>query len=145
MTRLPKKISLVAQTAVAIREAISLAHWKSWLPGEHELCGHLHASRRTIRAALEQFSQNGILKCPQGKRREIADVQNRPRMPSSKSVVVLLPVPVLSLSPFGLFGLERQRACPASGQAYSACARQTSKPVTDSNGICRYDQSSNSF
>jgi DNA-binding LacI/PurR family transcriptional regulator len=109
MNRLPQRTSLVSQTAGVILEEIEAGHWARWLPGEHELCAHLHVSRRTIRAALEQLGQNGVVRCAQGKRREIVSAQKRSRKPLTKRVIVLLPVPVLSLSPFGVFLIDHLR------------------------------------
>jgi LacI family transcriptional regulator len=115
MNRLPQKTSLVLQTASVILEEIESGRWSRWLPGEHELCGHLHVSRRTIRAALEQLGQEGVLKCGQGKRREITRKQNRDRKSMSKRVVLLIPVPVLSVSPFGVFLIDQLREQLADG------------------------------
>ena len=109
MTRLPKKISLVAQTAVAIREAISLGRWKRRLPGEHELCSQLHVSRRTVRAALDQLCYDGLVKCCHGKRREIINQHLVRLPPASSRIVFLTPVPLQTLSPFGIFLIDRLR------------------------------------
>ena len=109
MTRLPKKISLVAQAAGAIREAISLGRWKRWLPGEHELSSQLHVGRRTVRAALDQLCGDGVVKSCHGKRREILN-QNRVRSrPPSSRIVFLTPVPLHMLSPFAIFLIDRLR------------------------------------
>jgi DNA-binding LacI/PurR family transcriptional regulator len=115
MSRLPQKISLVSQTASVLLEEIESGRWSRWLPGEHELSTHLHVSRRTIRAALEQLGQSGILRCAWGKRREIVAVQKQHAQPSASRVVLLLPVPVLSLSPFGVFLIDQLREHLAEG------------------------------
>lgn len=107
--RLPIKTSLVSQTASVILQEIESGRWSGCLPGEHELCAHLHVSRRTVRGALEQLGNHGILKCAKGKRRQIVWRRNRPRRSAAKRVVVLLPVPVLSLSPFGVFLIDYLR------------------------------------
>jgi LacI family transcriptional regulator len=109
MTRLPKKISLVAQTAGAIREAISLQRWKKWLPGEHELGSQLHVGRRTVRAALEQLCAEGVLKCCRGKRREIINQHPVRLPPASSRIVFLTPMPLQTLSPFAIFLIDRLR------------------------------------
>jgi LacI family transcriptional regulator len=109
VNRLPKKVSLVAQTAVAIREAISLGRWKRWMPGERELCSQLHVSRRTVRTALDQLCRDGLIKCSHGKRREIID-QHLVRLPSASSrVVFLTPAPLHKLTPFVIFLIDRLR------------------------------------
>jgi LacI family transcriptional regulator len=109
MTRLPKKISLVAQTAVALREAISLGRWKRLLPGEHELASQLHVGRRTVRAALNQLCSDGVVKCCHGKRREIINQHLVRLPPASSRIVFLTPVPLQTLSPFAIFIIDRLR------------------------------------
>lgn len=115
MNKLPQRSSLVSQAATAVLEEIQSGRWSRWLPGEHELCGHLHVSRRTIRAALEQLRAKGVLKCAQGKRREIMPVRSRFRPAASKRVVLLMPVPLLALSPFGVFLIDHLREHLAEG------------------------------
>jgi LacI family transcriptional regulator len=109
MTLLPKKISLVAQTAMAIREAISLGRWKRLLPGEHELASQLHVGRRTVRAALDQLCSDGVVKCCHGKRREIINQHLVRLPPASSRIVFLTPVPLQTLTSFGIFIIDRLR------------------------------------
>lgn len=47
--------SLVAQAAGALKESILAGVWVGTLPGEHELCGHLHVSRVTLRKDLYEL------------------------------------------------------------------------------------------
>ncbi len=115
ISRLPEKTSLVAQTATVILGEIESGRWSRWLPGEHELCAHLHVSRRTVRAALEQLGRHGILRCGQGKRREIIGASASRRKSASKRVVFLMPVPLLSLSPFGVYLIDHLREHLAEG------------------------------
>jgi DNA-binding LacI/PurR family transcriptional regulator len=109
MNRIPQRSSLVTQTADVIRDEIRSGRWSHWLPGEYELCAQLHVSRRTIRAALEQLGRQGILRCDQGKRREIIGRHSPHRQPASKRVVLLMPMPLLSLSPFSVFLIDHLR------------------------------------
>ena len=69
--QVPRRASLVAQTVTIIRDEIRAGRWRKWMPGEHELCGLLHVSRRTLRAALKQLQREGLLRATQGQRREI--------------------------------------------------------------------------
>ena len=69
--RLPQRTSLVAQTAAILKERIQSGEWHKWLPGEHELCAHLRVARMTLRGALAQLEQAGMVRVHQGKRREI--------------------------------------------------------------------------
>jgi DNA-binding LacI/PurR family transcriptional regulator len=115
MNKLPRKTSLVSQTGAVILDEIEAGRWSRWLPGEHELCAHLHVSRRTIRAALEELGHNGILKCTQGRRRQIVTARDHSRKPASQRVVLLMPVPLLSLSPFSVFLIDHLREHLAEG------------------------------
>jgi len=109
MNRLPQKTSLVTQAAGIIREEIEAGRWSRWLPGEYELCSHLHVSRRTVRAALDQLSEEGVLKCIQGKRREIVLPKSPVAEPATRRVVLLTPGSLLSLNPFGVFLIDHLR------------------------------------
>ena len=93
MNRLPKKVSLSVQVCIAIKEEIASGRWSRWLPGEHELSARLHVSRRTVRAALKQLHRDGVVKCLQGKRREIIRGKMIPSESASSRVVLLSPVP----------------------------------------------------
>jgi DNA-binding LacI/PurR family transcriptional regulator len=109
MNRIPQRTSLVTQTAGVIRDEIRSGRWSHWLPGEYELCAQLHVSRRTVRAALDQLRQEGMLKCRRGKRRRIIGRRSSSSRPRSHRVVLLMPVPLQSVNPFGLFLIDRLR------------------------------------
>jgi DNA-binding LacI/PurR family transcriptional regulator len=109
MNRLPQRSSLATQTAAVISEEISVGRWVRWLPGEHELCSLLHVSRKTVRAALEQLRRAGVIKCCRGKRREIIQQEATKLKRVSSRVIFLIPVPLHSLSPFGIFLIDRLR------------------------------------
>ncbi len=76
------------------------------MPGEHDLCAHLHVSRRTVRAALKQLSRSGAIKCRHGRRREIVKQRARKR-PASNRVLVLTPEPLQASSPLTVFLIGR--------------------------------------
>lgn len=92
--RLPQKTSLVTQTAAVMLEEIAAGRWTRWLPGELELCQQLHVSRTTLRGALDQLSRQGLLKCHQGRRREITAKKPPSRKTKSNRVVLLMPDPM---------------------------------------------------
>jgi DNA-binding LacI/PurR family transcriptional regulator len=107
INQLPQKTSLVAQTTAVILNEIESRRWTGWLPGEHELCARLHVSRKTLRAALLELSRKGVIKCSQGRRREIV---KRPALPSrSNRVVVLLSVPLQSLNLLAVLLIDHLR------------------------------------
>jgi DNA-binding LacI/PurR family transcriptional regulator len=93
-TQLPQKSSLVAQTAAILKERIQSGEWHKWLPGEHELCAHLRVARMTLRGALAQLEQAGMVRARQGKRREILARRRRAAPGGSGRVLLLTPVPL---------------------------------------------------
>lgn len=66
MLNLPRRHSLEQQTADLLREQILAATWREWLPGERSLCSMLQVSRHTLRAALNQLRQEGVIKSELG-------------------------------------------------------------------------------
>jgi DNA-binding LacI/PurR family transcriptional regulator len=113
MEFIPKRSSLVAQTAVILREGIDAGVWKDFLPGELELCGRFQVSRSTLRAALDQLRREGWLRVTQGKRREILqDAARRGRKGAaspSDRVVLLSPLPLQTLPANVIFWVDALR------------------------------------
>ncbi len=110
MTRIPQRLSLVAQTASILREAIQSAVWSKWLPGEHYLCMHLQVSRVTLRAALAQLEREGLVRGGQGRRREVvSNGRAAGQPPSSTTVILLTPVPLEALQRFALYWTDDLR------------------------------------
>jgi len=68
---LPKRISLIDQTATVLRERLAQGEWSAHLPGEIELAGLLQVARNTVRAALVILEAEGLLKTTNGNRREV--------------------------------------------------------------------------
>src|SRR5688572_2182208 len=108
MNRLPQRTSLVAQTAAIIIEEIESGTWAGWLPGEYELCEQLHVSRTTLRGALDQLHRDGLIKCHQGRRREIVSSRHLRPKGQSNRVVALMPDPLKDLL-FRAFLVDRLR------------------------------------
>jgi DNA-binding LacI/PurR family transcriptional regulator len=110
MDSLPKRSSLVAQTATILRENIQAGVWKDVLPGEHELCERFQVSRITLRAALLQLGREGWFKGQQGKRRQIVQkrVSQSATAPSDQ-VVMLSPVTLENLPAAALFWVDALR------------------------------------
>jgi DNA-binding LacI/PurR family transcriptional regulator len=90
MDLIPKRTSLVAQTASILRECIQSGLWQELLPGEHELCKRFQVSRVTLRAALLLLAREGWFKGQKGKRRAIVRDRVLKSVPTPSNVVVLL-------------------------------------------------------
>jgi len=97
---LPRRLSLVAETARALRQSIREGVWKEHLPGERELCARLQISRPTLRAALDELQREGLLEVTKRRRRliraspSIPDHHSRPRL-----IAVISPRPLLAMPP----------------------------------------------
>ena len=107
---LPQRLSLVTQTVQSLRECIRSGHWHSQLPGERELCDHLQVSRTTIRAALKEMQQQGLLQVADRRRRSIpAKRASRAVRAHQKTVALLVPVALETMHPRTLFVIDAMR------------------------------------
>lgn len=110
MDTIPKRSSLVAQTATILRENIQAGVWKDFLPGEHELCERFQVSRVTLRAALLQLGREGWFKGQQGRRREIVQKRGKKSTaPPSDRVVLLSPFALEQMPATALFWVDALR------------------------------------
>lgn len=110
MEPIPRRTSLVAQTATILRESIQAGLWREVLPSEHELCERLRVSRVTLRAALLQLQREGWVEAHQGRRRRIRKARPKPGVASpSDRVVLLSPVSLTSLPATALFWVDALR------------------------------------
>ena len=109
--RLPRRLSLVAETADSLREGIQNGHWHNRLPGERELCESLQVSRRPLRSALAELGRDGWLEVEgrQGRRiKKHGDVT--PNAESGrKTIAILTPGSFLSLPPRISFVMDTLR------------------------------------
>ena len=72
MDLVPKRHSLVTETTTLLREAIAAGRWPDLLPGERKLCQQMQIGRDTLRAAIQQLEQEGlVLGGEAGKQRKI--------------------------------------------------------------------------
>ena len=71
MLEFPKRITLSAQTAAAIRKAIADGVWKKNLPGERRLCEYFQVSRPTVRTALHILVKEGLIEVHHGRRNRV--------------------------------------------------------------------------
>jgi DNA-binding LacI/PurR family transcriptional regulator len=59
--QIPKRITLVSQTAEALRQEIAAGHWRNQLPGERSLAGQFQIARVTLRTAIQQLRREGLI------------------------------------------------------------------------------------
>jgi len=97
---LPRRLSLVAETARALRESIRDGVWKEYLPGERELCSRLQISRPTLRAALDELQREGLLEVSSRRRRLICSAPPvQGHEPRSRLIAIISPRPLLAMPP----------------------------------------------
>jgi DNA-binding LacI/PurR family transcriptional regulator len=104
--QIPRRTSLVGQTVQVLRDELRSGRWPKLLPGEHELCGQLHVSRVTLRAALKQLEREGWLQTSQGRRRQISNLEEIPSETRNRSIVLLSPERLTTLSTFAVFWMD---------------------------------------
>lgn len=98
-----QKASLVEQVAEALRREIADGRCRGWLPTERALCEQLRVSRRTLRCALEQLKQRGLVAARVGVgTRVVATAAPGPAGPpaAQSSVGLLMPEPIDVLRPY---------------------------------------------
>jgi LacI family transcriptional regulator len=71
MPKIPRRFSLITETASVLRQRIHEGEWSLRLPGEMELSTRLQVGRNTIRSALKLLEQEGLVVTRNGQRREI--------------------------------------------------------------------------
>lgn len=110
MTEIPKRLTLVAQTADILRGDIQRGEWTDTLPGEIPLCERLQVSRITLRAALKILQREGLIEVQKGHQRRItpkARVAAAP--PRPKLVGLLTTVPLYEIPPYAMFQIGELR------------------------------------
>src|SRR5690606_18618024 len=81
---LPKRVSLVHETVLALKDWISQGVVDEILPGEFELKERLGVGRDTLRLALKQLTDEGwLFPTAQGQQRRV----RKDRLPSRKKIV----------------------------------------------------------
>lgn len=99
--------STVVRTLITALEA---GRWTRDLPGERKLCEILQVSRVTIRPALQELERLGWIENSPGQRRRITRPSRTKSAPSRGGKIVLVsPLPIQSIEPFVLLGLDLLR------------------------------------
>lgn len=108
---LPRRRSLVVQTADYIRSAIINGIYRDYLPGENDLSKKLRISRLTLRSALKILEFEGIITAGRGKRRKIKLPAGKEESLSQKKVTLLSPLPIHQLPWFVISWIDALREC----------------------------------
>jgi len=95
----PKRSSLVSQTASLVEQGMRNGRWKHDLPGQHTLCREFRVSRRTLRAALSLLARRDIISISQGRTTQIRIEASKAAPSQLTTAVVLLPGPLWRLRP----------------------------------------------
>src|SRR5690606_27913265 len=95
---IPKRVSLSAQAAAAIRKAIDEGAWTEFIPSERRLCEMFQVSRPTIRTALHLLAKQGLLEIHQGKRIRLVGRPQELGRKQNRLVGLITPEPVEQLS-----------------------------------------------
>ena len=91
MPSLPRRHSLVEETAAVLRQRLEEGEWTAFLPGEMELAALLRVGRNTVRSAIRLLETEGRLRTRNGVRREIITVTGR--KPTGRCAILLLARP----------------------------------------------------
>ncbi len=109
---LPRRVSLVAETARALRSAIASGAWVEALPGERELCVRFQVSRPTLRGALDELEREGeIERSPRRRCRLLQAPKKRRRGRSDSRVIAAIASrPLLAMPPSAVVMVDELRA-----------------------------------
>ncbi len=97
MNRVPKRVSLISETASVLRDGINRGVWIESLPGERYLADQLQVSRPTLRAALLLLQKDGMVRTAHGRRRLIFPVENPTGSPQRQVVGLINRSPVAQI------------------------------------------------
>jgi DNA-binding LacI/PurR family transcriptional regulator len=90
--QIPHRQSLTTNVARLLREQILAGAWRGWLTDERRLCKTLHVSRNTVRTALQQLAQEGLIETVHGRGHRILSTrENRRSAEGATSVGVIVP------------------------------------------------------
>jgi DNA-binding LacI/PurR family transcriptional regulator len=94
-----QRASVIEQVAAAVRDGVRRGEWEDWLPGERRLCEELHVGRNTLRAALRQLAQDGVVDIRPGEGTRILQSPTARRSRGEHLVGLLSPEPLERLRP----------------------------------------------
>ncbi len=107
---LPRRESLVSQTAASLLVHLEAGYWRQRLPAERRLCRLLQVSRPTLRCALRQLERDGRIRLA-GRTRRYIGPEHRHRKAKSPSGLVnfLAPLPLQAMAPTTLLIMDAVR------------------------------------
>jgi DNA-binding LacI/PurR family transcriptional regulator len=109
MLQLPKRASLISQTADALRQAIEEGVWHEALPGERELADRFQISRPTLREALKILQRDGMVDVAHGKRRRILSPHPAGGATRRATITAISQDPPHLMSPLSIFYMNELR------------------------------------
>ncbi len=107
MNPLPRRHSLIEETAAVLRGRIDAGDWSLHLPGEHELAALLQVGRNTLRSALAILAAEGRIAGGNGRRREILGSPQRTQ--TLRQALLLMSKPVGEYPPATAAWIEGTR------------------------------------
>jgi DNA-binding LacI/PurR family transcriptional regulator len=114
---LPKRLTLVAQTAEVLRKHFAARPAGEKLAGERDLSRQLGISRPTLSAALELLEREGLLRNrPCSGRVITGHLSHRTRGATNHDVALLLPTALSAVEPRVLFWIDELRKALAREQ-----------------------------
>ena len=107
---LPRRITLSAQAAAALRRAIAGNLWREFLPSERRLCDLLQVSRPTVRTALHTLAEEGLIEICHGRRIRLRPQRRTATAPQSRLVALVSHQPIARLTLTAYQGISEMRA-----------------------------------
>lgn len=107
---LPRRLTLSAQTAAAIRKAVGENTWQEFLPSERRLCEMFQVSRPTIRTALRQLAKEEVIEIRHGQRNRLLASGVRTTAPRSRLVVLVSREPISHTTSTAYQSISEMRA-----------------------------------
>lgn len=110
MSVLPQRQTLSSQLAAILRREIARGTWGEWLPNERVLSHRLQVSRNTLRTALSELQQAGIIQAMHGSGNRIL-LRPESVEPAAvpRDLAVLSPEPTERLRPNVTLWIDRLR------------------------------------
>ena len=107
---IPRRLSRTAPAAAAIQKAVQENVWQEFLPSERRLCEMFKVSRPTIRTALQQLAQEGLIEIHHGRRNRLLQVASPVTQAQTRLVVLISHQPISQMALTAYQGISEMRA-----------------------------------